>query len=132
MTATATNQFTVTEFRARISSVAQRCARDLDVTNPRFEIDRRVIPVATPNIPTDAEVWPEGDDLADFMMISDKKRYLEEAGVLQHGACVHLRISTTGMQGELKNVYVIWMGTPDHEPLIVDASGDPTDVELAR
>ena len=120
-----TNQFTLTKFRNRIRPIAQRCARMEGVDAPSFEIDWRMIPVATPKLPTHAEAFPEGDDLYSHMKISDKKRHLEEAGVLRHGAVVHLRVYTTGEWGELRNVFTLWMGTPDADPVIIDAPGIP-------
>lgn len=127
-----TDQFTLTEFRHRIRWAGRRCAQMEGIGNPRFEVDCRTIPVATPELPTHAEAWPEGDDLNYEMSIRDPKRFLEAAGVLQHGACVHLRVSTTGDWGELVNVFVIWMGTPDADPVIISAPGLTPDVELAR
>ncbi len=129
-----TNEFTLKEFRQRIRSAARRCAalEGLRLGEYKVEIDCRTIPVATPEIPTHAEAWPEGDDLNYSMSIKDRGAFLREAGVVQHGACVHVRISTTGDWGELVNVFVVWMGTPDADPLIIDAPMWTPDVELAR
>lgn len=127
-----TNQFTVTEFRNRIRPIAWRCAQMEGVHNVRFEIDCRTIPVATPELPTHAEAFPEGDDLSYEMSFNDPKRFLEAAGVLQHGAVVHLRVSTTGDWGELRNVFTIWMGTPDADAVIIHAPGFTPDVELVK
>ena len=91
-----TNEFTLKEFRQRIRSAARRCAalEGLRLGEYKVEIDCRTIPVATPEIPTHAEAWPEGDDLNYSMSIKDRGAFLREAGVAQHGACVHDRIST--------------------------------------
>ena len=126
------NQFTATDFRNRIRPIARRCAQMEGVHNVRFEIDCRTIPVATPELPTHAEAFPEGDDLNYEMSFNDPKRFLEAAGVLDHGAVVHLRVSTTGDWGELRNVFTIWMGTPDADAVIIHAPGLTPDVELAR
>ncbi len=123
-------QFTLTEFHNRIRPIARRCAQIESVGNPRFEIDCRTIPVATPELPTRAEAFPEGDDLNYEMAINDPKRFLEAAGVLQPGAVVHLRVHSTGDWGELRNVFTLWMGTPDADAVIIDAPGETPDVDL--
>jgi len=129
-----TNEFTLKEFRQRIRSAARRCAalEGLGLGEYKVEIDCRTIPVATPELPTYAEAFPEGDDLNYEMSIKDRGAFLRAAGVVQHGACVHVRIYETREWQELRNVFVVWMGTPDVEPLIINAPCFTPDVELAR
>lgn len=125
------NEFSAAEYRRRISAAARRCAEMERLRGGyRIETDIRVVPVAYPHIPTYAEAWPEGDDLYDHITPKYDVESLREAGHLQHGACIHVRISTTGRYGELVNVFVVWTGTPDCEPLIIDAPCHEADVVL--
>ena len=100
------------------------------INRAAFEIDIRLIPVATNELPTRDEAFPEGDDLDGHLRINDRKGSLQKAGVLQHGAVVHLRVYDMGEWGELRNVFTLWMGTPDRDALIIDAPAFEADVNL--
>ena len=123
-------QFTLTEFHNRIRPLARRCAQMEGINRAAFEIDIRLIPVATNELPTRDEAFPEGDDLDGHLRINDKKGYLQKAGVLQHGAVVHLRVYDMGEWGELRNVFTLWMGTPEADAIIIDAPAFEADVNL--
>ncbi len=87
------------------------------------EIDERTVPVCTPHLPTEDEAFPPDDDLDHSMSPNTKAAWLRASGLLRHGACVHVRIATTGDWGELVNIFVVWMGTPTEQPAIISAPG---------
>ena len=121
------NEFGITEFKRRVRA-ASKVVRSVDPSvrvNSAVELGARLIPVATAERPTIRQAFPAGDDLAEFVTLNDDKKYLSEYGMLQHGAIVHVYYSQAHPWGmnELINVCTVWMGTPDHEPVIIDASG---------
>jgi hypothetical protein len=116
--------FGITEFRRRIREIG-KVVRSVDSipVNSVVEIHQRVRPVAYMHRPTDVEAFPPNDDLVEYMTPNDNAKWLSEAGVMQHGAVVHVAYSHAGTWGmhELINVFTVWMGTPTEEPVIINA-----------
>lgn len=118
-------EFGITEFKRRIRAVS-KVIRAIDpcvAVNSMVEIGTRTMPVATPQRPTLNEAFPGGDDLDGFVTLNNDKTYLRSAGLLQHGAIAHIYYSYPRPWGmhELINVFTVWMGTPDEEPILIDA-----------
>lgn len=118
-------EFGITEFKRRIR-LASKVIRTVDPSvrvNSAVELGSRVIPVTTPRRPTVSEAFPAGDDLVDYLTLNDDKKWLSEAGMMQHGAVVHVYFSNPHPWGfkELVNVFTVWVGTPDEEPVLIDA-----------
>ena len=122
-------EFGITEFRRRIRAISKviRSSDGEVAVNSMMEIDKRTKPVAYPHLPTIREAFPSGDDLDEFMTLNDHKKWLSQAGVMQHGAVVHLRFHHTRPWGmhELINIFTVWMGTPDQEPVLIHAPACP-------
>ena len=118
-----TGEFTVTEWRKRIRTLIEYIHCVDGAKGGRVELQERVIPVAYDHFPSGEELWPEGDDLESWGKISDPKRVLQRAGHLRHGACIHVQTYRPGWDGELHNIYIVWMGTPDQPAELADAPG---------
>ena len=116
--------FTVTEFRQRLRPLARQCAAMEGLLPGEFkiELDERLVPVYWPVLPFwESDLVAQGDDLAGHLRVSDSKATLDRAGLLGHGAVVHVRVYDTGEWGELRNVFMVWMGTPEQDARIVSA-----------
>lgn len=111
---------TITETHKRLrAGVAEVRRIDPDIsTRLRIEVQTREIPVtASTSEEAFANCWPEGDDLRDLCEWGTAQR---EPQFRQDGAIVHIAFSTTGDWGELVDTRVVWLGTEDHEPVVLD------------
>ena len=115
--------FTLTEFRQRLRPLARQCAAMEGLLPGEFkiEVDERLVPVWSLVLPAEADLVAPGDDLVESWRVSDPKRILAGAGLLGHGAVVHVRVYDTGEWGELRNVFMVWMGTPEQDARMVSA-----------
>jgi hypothetical protein len=125
------SKFSVTEFRQRLRPLTRQMAamEGLERGEYSIEIDQRLVPVSSPVLPAEADLVAEGDDLFDHLRVDDRKSYLDQAGLLEHGAVVHVRVyrldRSWGVghdpEVELRNVFMAWMGTPEQDARIVSA-----------
>ena len=115
--------FTLTEFRQRLRPLARQCAAMEGLLPGEFKIegDERLVPVWSLVLPAEADLVAPGDDLVESWRVSDPKRILAKAGLLEYGAVVHVRVYDTGEWSELRNVFMVWMGTPEQDARIVAA-----------
>ena len=98
----------------------------------KIEVDERLVPVYSPVLPAEADLVAPGDDLVENWRVSDSKATLDRAGLLGHGAVVHVRVYDTAEWGELRNVFMVWMGTPEHDARIVSAPALRSYEQLVR
>lgn len=135
------SKFSVTEFRQRLRPLTRRCAAMEGLFQGEYsiEIDQRMVPVSMPVLPaTDDGFIDPKDDLVDHLRVDDRKSYLDQAGLLEHGAVVHVRVYRLDRSWgvghdpeiELRNVFMVWMGTPEQDARIVSAPALRTYEEL--
>lgn len=114
------SELTLTETHRRLRAGVKEIRRtDPGIGNGlRIEVHTREIPM-TASTPEEAfaNCWPEGDDLRDFC---DWQNAHREPQFRQDGAIVHIAFSTTGAWGELIDTRVVWLGTADHAPVVLD------------
>ena len=128
------SKFSVTEFRQRLRPLTRRCAAMEGLVQGQYsiELQERYMPLSILELPeTDEGFIHPDDDLKDFARIDDRKEWLASAGLLDHGALVHVAVNETGeWGGELRNVFIVWMGTPEQDARIVSAPALRTYEEL--
>lgn len=120
--------FTKTETLRRLRVLAAESRRVGGLhTGHRVEVGHRTMGVAYGLTEQDARInrFREGDDLDDFDDMGSTARMPEYR---QHGAVVHLYLSEVGTppwfsDASLIDVNCGWLGTPDHEPVLLDYNG---------
>lgn len=85
----------------------------------RVEVGHRTYPMTVTD-PDHDELYHEHDDLADYDTLVAAAATDD---VRAHGAVVHLYVTEPGEWGELYDVQVGWMGTPDEEPRMLLRKG---------
>lgn len=118
--------FTKTETMRRLRKIAAESRRVGGLhTGHRIEIGSRTL--GTQHADTVQEAlskrFIEGDDLANHDNMDGASRDPE---VQQHGAIVHMYISDPDpWNGGLVDVNTGWLGTPEHDPVLLDYNGRP-------
>jgi len=118
-----TQKFTKTETLKRLRALAraQRKFYGLPANSP-VEVGLRIYQHATttqPGAPRDTEhpTMSADDDLEENITLDQAARISD---IQEHGAIVHLYLSSgSGWFGELYSVEVAWIGTPDHDPVLL-------------
>lgn len=115
--------FSNSEATRRIRYAAKLARQAAKVApNTRAEMGTRVKPQRRKAAPTTRRAammacHPKDDDLVDQVHIDTAARTDE---VREPGAVVHLYLHGAGRDGELEDVVVVWMGTPEDEPRVID------------
>jgi hypothetical protein len=110
-----TRFFTKTETLRRLRVAAKLC-RDNDTygmltPQDRVEVGYRFVPVHADSPPQGKDAFGPDDDLSDFDLMRDAAG---DDQVRQHGYVAHLYFSN---QVELVDTVMVWLGTPDQEPV---------------
>lgn len=119
---TTTTTWSRTERLRRLRAAVRDARRLAGIRRPyRYEIGTRARPQFTSEPPaTHVEAYrlcyPDGDDLADFCGDLDE---------VKPGAVLHLYFeenfgSISWPEWELHDIVVVWVGTADHEPQVID------------
>jgi hypothetical protein len=113
-----TTNWTKTEVRRRLRDASIECRRIGRMPkNWRVEVGGRTVTVVKQTLPEAHEIYPEGDDLTSFDTPQRFAEYVEQ------GEIVHLYFSSTGEYGETEHVCCVWIGTTEHEPVVLDFDG---------
>jgi hypothetical protein len=114
-------KMTKTEAVRRVRIMSGECRRILNVGDRSpVHIGLRQIQQSTAVPPASVDeatalCCPAGDDLAEFVTFGDY------ASTAEWGDVLHLYVhGSGGFTSELKDVIVVWLGTPKHEPRIID------------
>jgi hypothetical protein len=109
---------TKTEALRRLRAGAALCrnARRLP-KNWKVEVGTRTITVVSDTPPVKGKVYAEGEDLVSFYTLSEAARWVE------YGEVVHIYFTSGGWDGELEDIFCVWLGTPDREPVLLDING---------
>jgi hypothetical protein len=111
-----TDTFTKSETLRRLR-VGMKLWRQTDynvTAGMRLEVGTRVEATSFATV-EDAMAAPD-NDLDTFYTMGDAAHLPE---VQTHGYVANIYASSTGMTGELYDVQNIWLGTPDHEPVLM-------------
>lgn len=117
--------------RLRIAFALVREAEGLGKSSP-CEVGIRTKPVNSTTPPDGSWDWyAAGDDLDDFVQVKYLPTAKQEPELWQHGAVVHVyaqRMTYPPQHGwpaeyELDSTDCVWLGTPDHEPVLLDRNG---------
>jgi len=116
-----TTKLTKSEAIRRFRIVAAECRRLSNVgSRAPIEIGLRELPQRSfvPPLSRDEAIalcFPDGDDVASHCSLEEYARDAHDGDVL------HLYVhDSMGMNGELKQVIVVWLGTDAYEPRIID------------
>ena len=83
--------------------------------NMRIEVQVRKRPFVSATPPVN-EYRHAGDDLEDSVTLKQSRALTQ---LREHGVVVHVAFYSSGYWGGLEEVCVGWLGTPDHEPMLL-------------